>query len=98
MKLPNCYLVSYDISDPKRLARVHKKMMGFGSPTHYSVFLCHLYPKGHVELIAALDEIIHHDKDRIMIVNLGPSDGRVEKNIEFLGRRSVIDREQAVIV
>jgi CRISPR-associated protein Cas2 len=80
-----CYVVSYDIMDPKRLHRVHKTMKGFGDAIHYSVFLCHLTEKGRVELIAALTGIIKHDEDRIMVVDLGPIDGRVEERIEFMG-------------
>lgn len=98
MKYPNCYLVSYDISNEKRLARVHKTMLGFGSPAHYSVFLCDLYPRGHAELIEALDGIIKHDEDRVMIVDLGPADGRVVSSIEFLGRHPPQKERQALIV
>ncbi len=67
-----CYVVCYDIMNPKRLHQVHKTMKGFGDPIHYSVFRCLLNDKGKVELIAALFEIIKHDEDRIMIVDLGP--------------------------
>ena len=38
----NCYVVSYDIREKKRLCRVHKAMLGFGEPVHYSVFRCDL--------------------------------------------------------
>jgi CRISPR-associated protein Cas2 len=81
----NCYVVSYDIMDPKRLYRVHKTMKGFGEPIHYSVFRCDLTPKGRVEMMAALEELIKHDEDRVMIVDLGPIEGRVEDKIEFIG-------------
>ena len=91
------YIVSYDIMDPKRLHTVHKTMKGFGDPVHYSVFRCNLTDKGKVELMAALTEIVKHDQDRIMIVDLGPLEGRVEDRIDFIGlhppdmeRRSII--------
>ncbi len=80
-----CYVVSYDIMDPKRLHLVHRTMKAFGDPIHYSVFRCNLTAKGRAELVAALAEIIKHDSDRIMIVDLGPLPGRVEDRIEFLG-------------
>jgi len=67
-----CYVVSYDIMDPKRLHQVHRTMKAFGDPIHYSVFRCHLTSKGRVELVAALSEIINHDQDRVMIIDLGP--------------------------
>ncbi|HUM81972.1 MAG TPA: CRISPR-associated endonuclease Cas2, partial [Methanothrix sp.] len=48
-----CYIVSYDIMDPRRLHTVHKTMKGFGEPIHYSVFRCNLTDKGKVELMVA---------------------------------------------
>ena len=81
----NCYVVSYDIREQKRLCRVHKTMLGFGEPVHYSVFICHLTPHGKVEMIASLSDLIEADADRIMIIDMGPSDGRVKERIVFLG-------------
>ena len=94
----NCYVVSYDIMDHKRLHHVHRTMKGFGDPIHYSVFRCNLTDKGKVELLAALTEIIKHDEDRIMIVDLGPLEGRVEEKIVFLGVHPPDCERNAVIV
>jgi CRISPR-associated protein Cas2 len=93
-----CYVVSYDIMDHKRLHQVHRTMKGFGDPIHYSVFRCNLTDRGKVELMAALTEIIKHDEDRIMIVDLGPWDGRVEERIVFLGVHPPDTERKAVIV
>ncbi|VVB64417.1 CRISPR-associated endoribonuclease Cas2 [uncultured archaeon] len=71
--------------DQKRLCRVHRAMKGFGDPVHYSVFRCDLTTKGKVEMVAALTELIDPDKDRIMIIDLGPKDGKVDERIEFMG-------------
>jgi CRISPR-associated protein Cas2 len=94
----NCYVVSYDIMDQRRLHRVHKIMKGFGDPIHYSVFRCNLTPKGRVEMSAALTALIKHDEDRIMIVDLGPLEGRVEDRIEFLGVHPEEAERKAIIV
>lgn len=32
------YLLAYDVSDPKRLRKVHKTMTAWGKPVQYSVF------------------------------------------------------------
>ena len=93
-----CYVVSYDIMDPKRLHQVHKTMKGFGDPIHYSVFRCLLNDRGKVELIAALSLIIKHDEDRIMIVDLGPLDGRAKERIEFIGVHPLEMESKAVVV
>ena len=92
------YLVSYDIMDAKRLHTVHKTMKGFGDPIHYSVFRCNLTEKGKIELMAALTEIVKHDQDRIMIVDLGPLDGRVDDRIDFIGLHPLDMERRSIIV
>ena len=92
------YIVSYDIMDAKRLHTVHKTMKGFGDPIHYSVFRCNLSEKGKVELMAALTEIVKHDQDRIMIVDLGPLEGRVDDRIDFIGLHPLDMERRSIIV
>lgn len=94
----NSYVVSYDIMDPKRLQRVHRKMKGFGVAIHYSVFRCDLTPKGRVELVVALTELIKHTEDRVMIIDLGPAEGSVDRRIEFLGVHEQEMEQKAIIV
>ncbi len=94
----NVFIVSYDISDQKRLYAVHKVMKGYGNALHYSVFRCHLSPKGKVELVVALTNIIKHDEDRVMIINLGPLEGEVDRRIEFLGLHPEVNNHSAIIV
>ncbi|MGH7162975.1 MAG: CRISPR-associated endonuclease Cas2, partial [Planctomycetota bacterium] len=80
------YLVSYDISDAKRLRRVFKKMRGFGDPIHFSVFSCELTKQERVAMIEALSGVFHRAEDRIMVVDLGPARRSPRQSIEFLGR------------
>ena len=94
----NVFIVSYDIMDPKRLQKVHKTMKGFGEPIHYSVFRCNLTPKGLVEMKAALFELIKHDQDRIMIIDLGNVDGRVMDRVEFLGVNPQESERKAIVI
>ncbi len=75
----NRYLVCYDIINPKRLRRTFKKMNGFGQPVQYSVFVCDLSPKERVLLEKELTEIINEKEDRILIVDMGPEEGRGEE-------------------
>ena len=81
-----CYIVAYDISDPKRLRRVYRTMRGYGDPLQYSVFRCILSPSERVLLIEALTPIINHREDQVLFINLGPADGRAHVSIETLGR------------
>ena len=94
----NCYVVSYDIMDRKRLCRVHTAMKGFGQPVHYSVFRCDLTAKGRVEMVAVLSELIKLDEDRIMIIDMGSTEGGVEDRIEFLGVHHDDKEEKFIIV
>jgi len=95
-----CYVVSYDIMDQKRLQKVHKAMMGFGEPIHYSVFRCDLTQKGRAQMVEAIMNLIEKNIDRVMIVDMGPVDGRVEERIEFLGNnhQEYLSRRDVIIV
>lgn len=93
------YVVCYDISDPKRLARTHKKMLGYGDPLQYSVFRCDLSDEEKLLMEAALLGVINQHEDRVMLVNLGPAGGRGAQGIEFIGRYPELpERQSAVIV
>ena len=52
---------------------------------HYSVFRCDLTGRGKVDTISVLTELIQPDEDRIMIIDLGPVEGRIDERIVFLG-------------
>ena len=80
------YLVSYDISHPKRLRRVAKTCEGFGSRLQYSVFECPLDDLRFQKLRAELDGIIHHDEDQILFIALGPENSTNVFRIEALGQ------------
>lgn len=79
------YLVSYDISHPKRLRRVAKAMEGFGVRLQYSVFECPLDEMRLAMLKAALQPLINHDEDQVLFVSLGPSAGDASLIIEAMG-------------
>ena len=83
--MPTRYIVSYDVCERHRLRRVFKAMRGFGDHLQYSVFRCDLSDQDLVVMRAALEEIIHHGEDQVLIVDLGPADGRAA-NCVALGR------------
>jgi CRISPR-associated protein Cas2 len=82
----NSYIVSYDISDPKRLRQVFKTMRNWGDHLQFSVFECQLTRMDLVRLRAELAEIIHHREDQVLFVDLGPAEGRGERVITALGK------------
>jgi CRISPR-associated protein Cas2 len=80
------YLVTYDICDDKRLRRTFEAVKGFGIHVQYSVFLCSLTHRQHMELLAVLDDIIHHREDQVMVVDLGESGSQCNPRITTLGK------------
>lgn len=81
----NRYLVCYDVAEPKRLTRVHKTMLGFGDWLQFSIFACDLTAQRRVELLMALTSLINVREDRIMIIDLGPTEARALGAIEYIG-------------
>jgi CRISPR-associated protein Cas2 len=80
------YIVTYDISDPKRWRRIFRLMHGYGEWLQLSVFQCRLSRKQQAELISLLDGMIHHTEDHVMLLDLGLAD-RVEPRVTSLGKR-----------
>jgi CRISPR-associated protein Cas2 len=66
-----CYLVCYDIREPKRLRRVHKAIKGYGEPWQFSVFYCVLRDIDRVRMQTELEEIMNLKEDSLLIVDLG---------------------------
>lgn len=70
------YLVCYDISDPRRLARVFKLMKGNGIHLQYSVFHCSMTWQSLLELKEKLNWIINEKEDDVRIYPL-PSEEKL---------------------
>ena len=81
----NTYIVTYDICDPKRLRKVFRTMRNSGDHLQLSVFECQLTDTEKTILAEKLSQIIHHDIDQVLFVDLGPSDGRGERVIDSIG-------------
>lgn len=94
------YIVSYDICDKQRLRKVHRTMRGFGDALQYSVFQCDLSASERILMVEALNLIINNREDQVMLINLGPADGRGRESVETLGRAPDREPEErwAVIV
>lgn len=76
------FLVAYDISDPKRLQKVYKKLKGFGTRLQLSVFECHLTPREFVIMRDAVEKLINQEEDRILILRCCPT---CKNKIESIG-------------
>lgn len=92
------YVVCYDISNDHRLRRVYKIMRGFGQHIQFSVFRCELSPRERIEMIAALTPVINHAEDQVLLVDVGPADGRGAAVFQSLGRPYLSPQRHAIVV
>lgn len=79
------YIVTYDIADQKRWRAVFRLMHGYGEWLQLSVFQCRLSRRQHAEMVATLDELLHHKADHAVIMDLGPAD-KVKPRVVSLGK------------
>jgi len=77
------YIVSYDISDPKRLRKVATACEDFGVRKQYSVFLCRLSTTDFVRLRSRLYDLVNLEEDQILFI---PLCAKCVQGIESLGR------------
>jgi CRISPR-associated protein Cas2 len=91
------YVVAYDIAAPQRWRRVFRIMQGYGEWLQLSVFQCRLTRRRHAELRLALDEVINHAEDHVIILDLGPA-ATIRPRVESLGKPfSVVSREPVIV-
>jgi CRISPR-associated protein Cas2 len=92
------YIVTYDISDPRRRRQVYRTMRGFGEHLELSVFSCDISAAQRIHMVAALEEAIDRETDQILLIDLGPSQAQPIHHIEALGRPlTVRDRGPVVL-
>lgn len=65
----NWYVISYDISDPKRWQKVFKRLNGYGRRLQYSIFRCRLTKIEIEKLRWELEKDLSTD-DKLLILNI----------------------------
>lgn len=91
------FIVTYDIGEPRRWRRLFKLMHGYGEWLQLSVFQCRLTRRRRIELAAAINEVINHNQDHVLILDLGSVD-RVELRVESMGKTYAPVSREAIIV
>jgi len=81
-----CFLVCYDIRDPKRLRRVHTIIKGYGESWQYSIFFCVLKSIDRVRLQAELEEVMNLHEDQCLLIDLGEDLDRARDSATVLGQ------------
>jgi CRISPR-associated protein Cas2 len=95
--MEHLYIVTYDISSPRRWRRVFRIMEGYGDWLQLSVFQCRLAKARLIQLEAELGEAMHQIEDHVLILDLGPMEG-VTPKVKSLGKAFRPVLRQAVIV
>lgn len=82
-----CYLVCYDIRNPKRLQKVHRIMKGYGEAWQFSVFFCILKEIDRVRLQSNLEDEMNLKEDRVIIIDLGGNEDSARNSIKSIGQK-----------
>lgn len=80
------YLLCYDIADPRRLQRVHRRAKRDGVALQYSLFECHVTPAQLQRLTVDLRVLIDPGADDVRIYG-----ARFDARIIWIGREAHID-------
>jgi len=80
------YLITYDIGDDRRRGKVFDVCHQEGDHTQYSVFVADLSARELVALQAAIEPVINHDEDQVLIADLGPTESGAGRVIASIGR------------
>ena len=92
------YIVTYDVCDPKRLRKVFRLMKGYGDHIQLSVFRCELDARMLIELRGRLGQVIHHEEDQVLFIDVGPTEGRARLSVRALGKTYVPPVDIALVV
>lgn len=92
------YIVAYDISDPRRWRAIFQLMRGYGEWLQLSMFQCRLSRQRHAEMVATLDQLIHHRQDHVVVMDMGQADS-VTPRVVSLGKRvfEPVSREPIIV-
>jgi CRISPR-associated protein Cas2 len=83
--MEHLFIVTYDVSDPKRWRKVYKTMRGYGEWIQLSVFQCRMSKIRLLKLQAALGDIVNHLEDHVLFLDLGPAEG-VKLRVSSIGK------------
>lgn len=94
-------LISYDITDARRLQRVHKLVSGYADRIQYSVFLGQLSEKDEAILRERLYDMIDKKEDQVIMIRLGIVDQQRKpelRNWNVLGKKVVLSDTRIMIL
>ena len=91
----NFYLLTYDIADPKRLAKVARAMEAVGERVQDSVFEAYLNPPELARLLKKMEKVMNLKEDSLRVYLLC---GACREKIKCLGQGKVTAHPGVMIV
>lgn len=92
------YLVTYDITDEKRLKKVFKVMKDYGDHLQFSVFLCDLNEIEKICMESTIRNFMNEKSDQVLIVDLGVASRQVDEESFYALGRPLVFQPRAKIV
>lgn len=80
------FLVTYDICADKRRNALFKLLRGWGDHVQYSVFVCELTARERMRLVGRVTDIVDHDEDQVLFVDLGLAATEPATIVDSIGR------------
>jgi CRISPR-associated protein Cas2 len=93
-----CYLVCYDVREPRRLRRVHRLLKGYGEPWQFSVFFCPIKDIDRVRLERQLREIINLSEDEVLLLSLDADTETARARATVLGLGRPVPSNSVVVI
>ncbi len=95
--MEHLYIVTYDISSPRRWRRVFRIMEGYGDWLQLSVFQCRLGKPRLLRLEAELVGAMNQAEDHVLMLDLGPMEGVVPRVRSFGKTFRPVARESVIV-
>lgn len=96
--MKRCYLVAYDIHEPRRLHKVFQILKGYGEHWQLSVFFCYLKEIDKVRMQGQLNEVVNHAEDQILVFDMGIDEKKARDNTLVIGQPLLPQNEHLLIV
>lgn len=91
------WLLSYDVRDPRRLARIHSCMKDWGKPVLYSVFECLLTAEEMERMWAAVALVIDAKADWVVLYRLHKPHDEAVRHVGIYDP-DLVDRDDIVFI
>ncbi|MDZ4389521.1 MAG: CRISPR-associated endonuclease Cas2 [Gemmatimonadales bacterium] len=80
------YVISYDVANDKRRAKIFELLLGYGDHVQFSVFLADLTKRELIVFRTRVRELMHEGEDQCLILDLGRESRPLQSTLEVIGK------------